>query len=308
MERDAQRAAHLAARAAQARFAAKLRAIAAQANTTRSAGFRIPVVDSDPGVDFPTNEWGFDDGRIRWRGTDGTVHEMWPGFPVLSLSSNPAASTGIDYYRNSGDDSFRVRRPDGSWAVYASSNPSSGGDSIQGGSNTTKPKQPDPSPKKKRQTWGSTWARTLCASHGVEEAGGNQHYGHFPGSAHGMRRVMIGFNDSAIRSALAGADIKKVELHALNVDSWNHSGIQIHWGAHNRSSAPGSFSAVRRNVFTDHWPEAGSGDYWRTAPDWFGRAFRDNTIKGLTIDQPDGAAWYGQIRGGSVQIRITYSS
>lgn len=308
MERDAERAAHVAARAAQVRLAAKLRAIAAQANTTRANGFRVPVVDSDPAANFPTNLWGFDDGRIRWRGSDGTIHELWPGFAVLSLSSAPAASSGIDYYRNSGDDSFRVRRPDGSWAIYPSQNPTAGGDSMQGGSNTTKPKQPDTSPTKKRQTWSSTWSRTLCVSHGVEEANRDEHYGHFPGSAHGMRRVMIGFNDSAIRSALAGADIKKVEIHALNVDSWNHSGVDLHWGAHNRSAAPSTFSAVRRNAFIDHWPEAGDGAYWRTAPDWFGRAFRDNGIKGLTIDQPDGASSYGQIRGGSVKIRITYTS
>lgn len=308
MVRDADRAAHVAAAAAQRRLAAKLRAIAAQAATTRGNGFRVPIVDADPAVDWPGNVWLTDDGgRLRSRGTDGTMYDYWSGMRVLSLGSAPAAGSGIDFYRDVSDDSLRVRRKDGTWAIYPASNAQTGGGTdSSGGATTSKPKQADSSPTKHRQTWGSTWSRTLCASHGVEEVNSSQHYGHFPGSAHGMRRVMIGFNDAGIRSTLAGADIKSFEIHALNVDSWNHSGISIHWGAHNRSSPPGSFSSVRRNAFTDHWPEAGDGAYWRTAPDWFGRAFRDNAIKGLTIDQPDGAAWYGQVRGGSVQVRVTY--
>jgi hypothetical protein len=120
---------------------------------------------------------------------------------------------------------------------------------------------------------------------------------------------MFGLNDSGIRSDLAGATIRKVELHLRNTDSWAHSGIDISFGAHNRSSSPGSFSAVRRRVWSGHWPESGTGATWRTVPNWIGTALRDNDIKGLTIDQPSsGAVYYGEADWSSLQLRITYTS
>lgn len=307
MARDAERAAHVAAAAAQAQFAEKLAGIAGQASNTRTTGFRVPVVDSDPGLDFPTNLWGFDDGRIRWRGTDGAVHELAAGYPLLSLSSNPAASSGIDIYRHSTSDELRVRRPDGTWAAYASKAATSTSDSTQGGSTTTKPRQTDTAPTRKRRTYAATWGRTFCATHGVE-TGTDLRYGVFAGSSHGMRRIMVGFDDAAIRSALAGASIKAVELHMTNTDSWAHAGIDVRFGAHNRSAPPAAYSAVRRGAYTGHWPESGDGVTWRSVSRWFGTAFRDGTIRGLTIDQPAGDAYYGEMRWPSVRLRITFTS
>lgn len=305
-QRDTERAAYVAAMRAQGQFAAKLRRIAEQATATRSSGFWVPVTDSDPSADFPGNMWAFDDGRVRWRGTDGTVHELQPGFPLLSLSSNPAASSKIDIYRHSSTDELRVRRPDGTWARYASIAAASSGDSTQNGSNTGKVKQPDPSPKKRRATWSATWGKSFNSVRGPESSS-LLRYGRYD-STWGNRRIMVGFNDSDIRATLAGASIRSVELHMTNTDSWSHAGIDVHWGAHNRTSPPGGFSSVRRNAFVGHWPDGGDGPYWRTVSDWFGRALRDNQIKGLTIDQPDGQQFYGQMRWSSVRLRITYTS
>lgn len=305
-QRDAERAAQVAARRAQDQLALKLRRISSQATTTRSTGFSIPVVDSDPAANFPTNLWGFDDGRIRWRGTDGVVHELLPAYPLLSLASNPAASTGIDIFRHSGTDELRVRRPDGTWAAYVALTVQTGGNSTQGGSSSTKPKSSDPRPTKKRKTWNATWGRAYNPVRGPE-SGALLRYGNYD-STWGNRRIMLGFDDADIRTALSGADVRSVELHMTNTDSWSHSGIDVHFGAHNRAAPPSGFASVRRSAFVGHWPDGGDGPYWRSVSDWFGRALRDNQIKGLTIDQPGGVQFYGEMRWASVKLRVSYVS
>jgi hypothetical protein len=139
------------------------------------------------------------------------------------------------------------------------------------------------------------------------ETGASLRYGTFPGSAHGLRRIMLGFDDAAIRGDLSGATIRTVELSVRNDDAWNHSGVDLHFGTHNRSAAPAAFSAVRRNVWRGHWPHTG-GNTWRTVPDWFAKALRDDAIKGLTVDQPSAsAAYYGALGWASATIRVTYT-
>lgn len=249
------------------RLAVKLRGIAEQARNTRSTGLHVPIMDADPADDDPTNLWLLEDGRLRARTADGTIHEYTPD--------------GAD---------------------------TPGGGDTTGGGTSTKPKPADTAPRRFQKTYAATWGRTYCATHGVE-TGGNLRYGTFPGSAHGMRRIMFGFNDSAIRSDLSGATIRKVELSMRNTDSWYHSGISIRWGAHNRSAAPSGFSAVRAGIYTGSWPEAGYGATWRNVTTWIGKALRDNDIKGLTVVQPTaGATHYGELDWSSLRLRITYTA
>jgi hypothetical protein len=276
-------------------------------------GFRVPELEADPPADDPTNAWVLADGRLCWRTLDGITHRVYPEaqrvYPILSRSSNPAALTGIDYYRNTTADELRIRRPDGTWGAVAlgGSTSGEGGGNTGGGSTSTKPKPSDPTPKKFVRTYPATWARIFCATHGVE-TGGKLYFGTFPGSSHGMRKIMIGFDDAAIRSDLSGSTIRSVELTMLNTHAWSNSGIDVHFGAHNRSAPPADFSAVRRNAWDGHWPKVGKGKEWRGIADWFGRALRDGNIRGLTIDQPSGsAAYYGQVDWSSVRLRIGYT-
>lgn len=294
--------------------AARLMAEVAHIRALAEAGARpraliIPVVDADPSAEDPTNIWGFDDGRLRWRGTDGVVHEILPRFPLLSLSANPSAASGIDIYRHASSDELRVRRADGTWARYAAIAPASSSSSNDPGGSTTKPRQANTSPHTHRQTYAASWGRTMCPVHGAE-TGGESSYGRWS-STHGRRRVMIGFNDAAIRADLAGADIRKVELSMRNTHAYLNSGITVRWGGHNKSSPPSAYSAVRRNVWSGHWPKNGTGATWRGGKGdilWFGRALRDNTIKGLVVDQlTDSVTFYGALDWSSVRLRITYS-
>lgn len=305
--RDADRAQRLAAQRAQSQLTRQLLQIADMAAADRSTGFRLPVLDADPGDDFPTNMWGFDDGRVRWRGSDGATHELAPGYPLLSMSSHPAASSGIDIYRHSSTDELRVRRPDGTWAAYPSAAPAASGDSTQGGTATKKPRQPDPRPRKYRKDYSPTWGRAFNPQRGPE-SGNDLRFGYYD-STWGERRIMLGFDDAQIRADLAGAEILKVTWHMLVTDTYSHGGVRVHFGAHDSSGPPGIFSATRRNVWSGQWPDGGTGEWWRGAiPDWYGRALRDGTIRGVTIDQPSTSRLlYGEMRVSSVILRIQYA-
>jgi hypothetical protein len=312
--RDADARRRLAERRAAEHFAAKIGRISAQAKATRSTGFHVPTLDADPEADDPTNDWLLEDGRRRSRTADGNIHEFVPISqlrpPIPTFATDPAASTGWRLWFNGGTGELRGRLANGSVVTYVPVTAGSSGDGgtgTNGGSTSTKTKSADPTPKKYRKPYPATWGRTFCATHGVE-TGARLRYGTFSGSYHGMRKIMLGFDDAAIRADLAGATIRDVELTMLNTDSWSHGGIDVHFGAHNKSGPQGSFSAVRRNVWDGHWPETGTGPTWRDVPDWIGKALRDNTIKGLTIDQPSSsAAYYGEISWASVELRITYT-
>lgn len=272
--------------------------------------FRIPILDADPDADDPTNLWAFDDGRVRFRGSDGTVHELEPGFGMLTLASAPAASTGINVYHHASSDTLRVRRPDGTWAVYNPSTVSAQTGQTAPGSTTTQNKQADSQPTTKRKTYSASWGRAFNDVRGPEDAG-NLYYGRWD-STWGERRIMLGLPDAAIRADLAGASIQKVELHLRNVDSYAFAGIEIYFGGHNQSAKPGSYSSVREQIFHDHWPHSGTGATWRGGSGditWFGKKLRDNVIKGITVNQPSGSrSYYGQLDWSSFQLRITYSS
>ncbi|HEU5032695.1 MAG TPA: hypothetical protein VFV01_47785 [Spirillospora sp.] len=294
-------AAHLAATDAAARVGGRPRALI------------IPILDDDPPADDPTNLWAFDDGRLRFRGSDGTVHEFVPlvdqGYRIKTLASTPAASTGIDFWVGTGG-TFHVRQADGTVLNFQPTNlhtSTSGGGSTDGGGTTTKTKQVDTAPKTYRRTWDASWGRIICPVHGVE-LGSHLRYGRYD-STHGERRIMIGLPDADIRSSLAGAKVKKVELHMVNTDSYSHSGIEVYFGGHNQSGPPNGYSSVREQVVHGHWPESGGGTYWRSNSDmlWFGQRLRDNVIKGLTINQPSGSlSYYGEMAWASVRLRITY--
>jgi hypothetical protein len=290
-------------------LAAIIRDLRDRVRALEERGHRIPVLDADPATSDPTNLWFLEDGRLRGRTADGLLHEFAEVTaarpPVPTFASDPAESTGWRVWFNGGAGELRGRLANGTVVRFppvTAGSSGDGGTGSSGGSTSTKPKPSDTSPKPFTKTYPATWGRTLCPTHGVETGG---RYGTFPGSSHGLRRVMLGFDDAAIRADLAGATIREAELRMRNTDAWAYSGIDVHFGAHNQSSPPSAYSAVRKSVFKDHWPHTGEGKTWRSMSTWVGRSLRDNTIKGLTIEQPSSsAAYYGAMEWGSVQLRI----
>jgi hypothetical protein len=326
MTRNAENSARQAQNRAQQQLAEKIMGIADLAKRTRATGFTIPVVDDDPGSDSPTNIWGFGDGRLNFRSPDGLVHrfeehvdpeppeETRP--PIPTFSTNPSVASGWKLWFHGGTGELRGRLANNDIVVYVPFTPESSSD---GGvppappapkpPTTTVPKPPDPVIKKFRKVYGTTAVRMFCTKHGIE-GGSEPNYGNLGSGYHGERRIMFHFNYGQIQSDLGGATIRKVELRMRNTYSWAYSGITIHFGTHNRTSPTATFSQNRRNVWKNSWPRSGWGggsDRWRNTLTWFGRALRDGSIKGLTLDQPTGKTSYGAMDRDSLSLAITYS-
>lgn len=312
-------------------LAAKLVKIADQAKAVRQTGFKVPVLDDDPAATDPTNVWLFGDGQLNSRTPDGTIYRYPPWVapapnrpPVPTFTTNPSVATGWKLWFHSGTGELRGRLANNNIVVYVPFTPDS---STDGGEpptppapppTSTVPKPPNPTPQKFTREYGTTWQRMFCSKHGLESGAEVGYFGDLGSGFHGERKLMFGFDDAQIRSDTSGATIRKVELRARTTHAWSHGGVDIHFGAHNKSAAPSSYSAVRRNVWDDHWPKAGWGggdDRWRTlrtsAGDlstWLGRQFRDNNIKGLTVHQPSrGKTYYGRLDPDSIRLRITYT-
>lgn len=291
-------------------LAATIAAVADLAKQRRATGFTVPVVESDPDADDPTNLWLLADGRLRSRTPDGVVHEYAPfttPVPIPTFATNPTFSSGHRLWFNGATGELRGYLANGGAAVrYA---PIVSGSSADGtvtpATNSTVAKPADPKPQSYRKTYSTDWQRTFCARHGVES---DEHYGTYD-STHGERRIMFGFPDGTMRSDLAGSSITKVELKMQNTYAWSYGGITIHFGMHTKDAAPGSFSQSRRDVYVSDWPRSGYGggsDRWRTVSNSIGQRFRDDQCRGLTIDQPSGRTLYGACDRSTLQLRISY--
>lgn len=222
------------------------------------------------------------------------------GLRVPEQDADPAAGEPTNLWLMA-DGRLRSRTLDGIVHEYPPA-------TAAGSATSTKPKPADTAPTRKQRIYDASWAKTYCPVHGVE-GGGNLRYGRFDGT-HGERRIMFGLPDATIRADLANSTIRAVDLHLRNTDSWAYSGIEIAFGGHNRSAQPAGFSAVRRNVWTGHWPASGDGAYWRSGLEliWFARMLRDDVIKGITVDQGSSITRYGELDWSTLRLRVTYTS
>jgi hypothetical protein len=292
------------------RLSALLLRMSDRLSTLEKRGTRIPVVDDDPNAGEYGNIWQFNDGRLCWRDADGDVHEVKPTDDyrpqIPTFASAPAVSTGWRMW---------LRGSDGALQVYDSNNVVKTYNPVAVAANpaaSPPPRAPVTSVPKpvvtRRYTHVSTFmadsAICYCPVHGTE---GDLYYGRWS-STHGERRLMFGFDATAIRAALtSNAQITKVELIATNLHSNPNSGVNIRWGAHNFDTLGSGFSQNYAGIWTGHWPKVG-GRTWRRVPNWYGTAFRDGRIRGLTVDQPSpSSAYYGLLRS-DVGLRFSYSN
>jgi len=159
----------------------------------------------------------------------------------------------------------------------------------------------DPEPALFQTIYVAQWARTFCDQHGVE-TGDLLDFGDSPDGAHTGRRVMIGFDSATIQTDLAGADIDAIEIQ-LALSSAYQSPVTIHYGLHDQTSAPATYSAIQKDATLLDYPN----DSWQPLHDAFGRWLRDNYGDGLTIDQPPGMLNSGQFAWANTQIRVSYT-
>lgn len=293
------------------RLAARLAKWEARLTALERRGQRIPILDDDPGPDDYTNIWMLNDGRLRVKDAQGNVHEFVPAVdyrPVVpTFASDPAVSTGWRAWLNGATGQLRVYNSSNVVKQYnavAATAAPDGGTGSAGGSTTTVPKPAVVQRTTHVSVWSADDANCYCPVHGVES---DLYYGRYS-ATHGERRLMFGFDATAIRSAITSQGwILKIELKVTNLHSYANSGIQIHWGGHNIDTLGSGFSQRYADVWMGHWPKSGGGT-WRVIPTWFGEALRDGLIRGLTVDQPSASiSYYGLLRS-DLQLRITYSN
>jgi hypothetical protein len=269
----------------------------------------IPTLATDPSTSSGIKLWFKPDGQLRGYLADNTLVKYQKMRIIPTVSSVPAASTDINIWVNTAgnlgirmaNDTVTTFTADAAGSSSGSTNPNSG-DTGAGGGTSTDPKPAAPKPHQHQAIFTANAARCYCPVHGIES---QLYYGRWS-ATHQERRVMFGFNTSSMQSTLSGATIISVQMRVKNLHSYQNSGVDIYWGAHDEPSLPASFKSKYSNVFKAHWPKVG-GDIWRTMPDWLGYAFRDGTISGLTIDEPSTSrGYYGQIHPG-LDLSIIYS-
>jgi hypothetical protein len=284
----------------------------------RSRPFDIPLLNADPASDSGYTIWRFADGRVRHR-IGGTVHtlvpvvdsETWPDIPTLS--SDPAASTGIDIYIHGGSGELRSRAANGTWLRYAPITATTSSDSAPKASTSTSTskttKAADTSLETYTLPFDLTWGASWCDSHNAWEADGEAYYGNYPYSVHGQRRVMLGFNDTAIRNFIGSGQATQVELYLANVHTNPDQGTQLRIGGHSNSARPSGYSGiVARNVVSRHYGKREAK--WVTISTvkspWFAKRLKSGEVRGILIDQNSlSSALYGAINPGPTKLRLT---
>lgn len=222
-------------------------------------------------------------------------------FRIPVVDADPAADESNIWLMEDGR--LRVRNAAGTIKEYAPVG-SPGGSS----SSTSKP-TPPPAKKTYIKTWAATWTQSYTQG-GSQRSEPELYYG-YGDSYNGQSRCLIGFNYTDIHNNLVGSSIQKVELYFHNLHAWWNWGSYIRFGIHNNTSKPGSYGGeVRTNVtqVTFGKPQA----KWVTIATEFGIRFRDNTGRGVLINQlTNDRAYYGfgaglTGAGNPPQIRITY--
>jgi hypothetical protein len=282
----------------------------------RSRPFDLPLLNADPAADSGYQIWRFADGRIRHR-VGSTVHNLittqdadaWPDVPTLS--SDPAASTGIDIYIHGGSGELRARASNGTWQRYAPITATTSSDTASKTSTSTSKttKTTDTPLKTYTQGFDLMWGASWCDSHNAWESAGELYYGNYTYSVHGQRRVMLGFDDAAIRSFIGSGRATKVELYLANVHTNPDQGTQLRLGGHSNSGRPSDYSGiVARNVVSRHFGKRESK--WVTIstpkPPWFAKRLKSGAVRGILIDQNSlSSALYGAINPGPTKLRLT---
>lgn len=201
------------------------------------------------------------------------------------------------------DGRLRVRLPNGSMRNFVPTE-------LAEAPTSSEPKPVETQPKTYRTTWECGSSATYNGSGSKRNQGGLMYYGRWNGT-NGEQKAMMCFPDASIRSALAGATVRKVELWLDNRHTYWNGGANLSFGGHSNSSPPGNYSGiVRRGVAKRHFGKTES--QWVTLPDWFGDALRVDKIRGLIIDQPSAArSLYGYAAGAGTnrppRLRITYT-
>lgn len=199
------------------------------------------------------------------------------------------------------DGRIRYRRPDGTISNFI---PDAAGSTTSG---TAKPAVVQP--KSYVTEYAAAWSQTYKGD-GTQRTDDAtmMHYGRLD-ATNGRQKVLIGFDATAIASALTGASVKGVELYLSNQVA-HYGTVLIRFSAHTNTTKPATYGGqYRYDVSLREF--AAPDARWVSLSTAYGDWLKAGTIKGVGIVQAsDSPAEYGAALGvGSgdpPRLRITY--
>lgn len=297
------------------RLGAELEEIKRRLADVETRQIRLPFLDQDPGTDEPANIWGFGDRRLRVRLPDGGVSEFRPyDQPYIpTLSSDPAASTGISIWINSSTGELRARTAGGTVQRFAPVTTSSSTTSTTSSSTSSISKPTVLQPKTIVTKWSAAWGASYRQNGTKRTENNHLYYGRVE-SYNGTQRSLFGFS-GAVQTALAGSTPKKVELYLYNLHAYYNAGVDITIWGHNFASEPAASPGVGTAIGTFRFPDggdyAGTRDGYVTLPLAVGAKLLSGAYKGFSLYRASTSnAYYGYARGvsdgGAPILRVTY--
>lgn len=206
------------------------------------------------------------------------------------------------------DGRMHIVTPDGTiWEFTGTS-------STGASSGTPQPTVP-PQPVTRTDFWDAQWTQAYRASGGL--TGGDSRFLYY-GNSHedsgfnGNQTSLIGFDYTAIQTALAGARVDGVTIQFYNVHTYPTGGTMVGFGLHTNATKPGSLGGITASrVSADRVLR--NSEVEHTIATSFGAALRDGIAKGIALQAiSDSQSYYGYAAGiGSgkdlPRLRITYT-
>ena len=162
-------------------------------------------------------------------------------------------------------------------------------------------------------TWNATWSGSYLGD-GSHRSTSYLYQGYYSGyPPNGNQKSMIGFNYSAIQSALSGATISSCQIYLYFAHWYYNSGGTAVLGTHNSSasSAPSSWSGSSNRKQSSGWPKPGGR--WVELGTTIGNELKSGASKGIVIGPgpSTSATYYGYAHGVGLsyppKLKIAYT-
>lgn len=235
--------------------------------------FEIPRLAADPPETETTNLWMRWDGRLRGRYWNGASY-TYVDYPMRSDISGPPA----------------VPAYPAAPAVGAV-------------------------PQTYRTVFTATWSQTYQGSNAKRTDGVGETqavFGTSGADAFGLQKALLGFDGTALTTALASSTIQKVEFTWTLLGAY-WSSVQTLFGLHNHSSEPTTFDASLLTLRKNASGTFVVGPQTILLPVSFAASLRAGTAKGLAVEAPSAdREFYGFAAGVGTgytapQLTITYA-
>lgn len=208
---------------------------------------------------------------VFYASTSGVTYHLYGGSPITCTVED----VGLD-------------TPD-TGQVFGSYASSGGGGGTSSGSTTTR--------KSYTKSYAATWSRSFTGSGGYNSYYGSQLVQGYYSGNNGNQRGMVGFNDSQIRSDLAGATVTACSVTLYSTWWYYNAGGEGIIGTHGQSSAPSTFSGNTARLRSPSWPKGARRTL--NLGTTIGNEFKSGVSRGITVGPgpTTDRTYYGKFAG-----------